>query len=124
MKCAHCNGTGKCENGEEGNACHTCARKARFFFFRCYAGKVKGAICSRCSGDGDIETYTDSLNERIRPALAMTLLPVLILVPVAMHESEQFSALLAFCSSLAGAIVTHFYANKKNNKKLGGSKGG
>lgn len=113
--CAHCKGTGTCSTGIDEFSCHECARSSRFWLFRFYAGKLKGCKCSRCEGDGSKEPYTQSLNERVRPALAIVLLPTLIIIPVTMHESAQFTAILAFCSSLAGSMVTYFFGSKREN---------
>ena len=116
-KCMHCKGEGTCLSGKDGLSCHECSRKSRVWFLSFYAGELTGAKCNQCSGTGKLDAYTDALNERIRPALAAVILPMLIIIPVTMHSSENFSAILAFCSSLAGAMVSYFFSSNKDSNK-------
>ena len=116
LACAHCGQTGTCNNGNDLMSCIKCSREAKNIFGKFFCKPAKGVICSVCKGYGVVEPYTFSLNNRIRPALASGIIVGAIVILPAALGTEHFDAILAFSTTITGA-VTGFYFGGTGGKK-------
>src|SRR5690606_22907300 len=67
--CAHCNQTGTCSSGKNGQSCMVCVSNNEI------KGKEHiGLLCGSCSGLGLAEPKTERINKRIRPVMALALI--------------------------------------------------
>ena len=106
-ECAHCGGTGTCKHGVHGEACAACTRKQGL-----KRGTYYGLACGTCGGLGKTDTLR--LNNRPTPMLVMSIVPCclgLILV-FGLAKSEYFSAVLACCGTLSGAVIGHYFGKR------------
>jgi len=106
-KCGHCDGTGTCKNGKDGQSCPRCAR--RFLFFK-YSPPY-GLVCSVCKGEGHIEPMGSRFLYRTGPMLAIYIMATAIMT-IIYGQKEHFTEVLAFLGTLTGA-VTGFYFGRK-----------
>jgi len=112
-ECKHCNQTGTCKTGKDGSSCAACIKsnelKIRDIYF--------GLRCGSCGGLGKGEPYTERMNKRIKPILAVSTLSALVISTfvLALGNNPNFSAFLAFASTLSASIVTYYFAT--NEKK-------
>jgi len=108
--CRHCDETGICTSGGEGRSCQACAKyhelKGRDFI---------GLACGTCGGLGQSEPFTERLNKRIKPLLAMAIvfLVLVFVFVLALAKNPHFPEFLAFGGTLIGG-VTAFYFNARN----------
>jgi len=105
--CAHCDGLGTCKNGLQQTSCLACINKNEL------KGKEHvGLICGSCGGLGVAEPYTERLNNRIKPLLAMGIVFVMLIFMfvLALINSPFFTEVLAFASTLIGGIVAYYFA--------------
>lgn len=111
--CAHCNGTGTCDNGEDGYSCTVCAKEQGIFFYW-KPKKHKGLACSVCGGMGRTEATTDRLNKRMAPALAiyMTVMLFLLIMISLLLNSQYFSQILAFSSAILGSVTGFYFSSR------------
>jgi len=110
-ECAHCNGKGTCNNGDDGYSCAVCAKEQGFFWNR---KKQKGLPCCICGGMGLTEAKTDRLNKRMAPALAIYLVGMLFAVILAalLLNSRYFNEILAFSSAIIGSVTGFYFSNR------------
>ena len=113
--CKHCSSTGTWTNGEEVTSCRACAKVYVLSFWR-RSGQV-GLVCGCCRGLGKAEPFTDRLNKRVAPVLAVLLcfgvLTLILVTSIFNHQS--FSEILAFGSTIIGALTGFYFSNNKNN---------
>lgn len=113
-ECAHCAGTGICNHGQEGEACAACVKyhelnKSKKYF---------GLACGTCGGLGKAETLTYRLNNRMTPLLALSIVSMcFVLISIfGLMKNEYFSEVLAFCGTLSGAVVGHYFGRKSQKQ--------
>lgn len=105
--CAHCDGSGTCKNGLQQTSCLACINKNEL------KGKEHvGLVCGSCGGLGVAEPFTERLNNRIKPLLAMSIVFVMLIFMfvLALIKSPYFTEVLAFASTLIGGIVAYYFA--------------
>lgn len=108
--CAHCKGEGSCTNGPNGEACSYCAKILEL------KGKESrvGIPCGVCAGLGKTDNRTERIIRRTPSFIALLVVFILLaLVGFAMWDnSEFFSQVLTFSSTLIGIILTSYFSNK------------
>ena len=107
-KCGHCDGTGTCKNGKDGQSCPRCAR--RFLFFK-YSPPY-GLVCSVCKGEGHIEPMGSRFLYRTGPMLAIYIMATAIMT-IIYGQKEHFTEVLAFLGTLTGAVTGFYFARKQ-----------
>jgi len=110
--CCHCGGTGTCKSGADGSSCLACAKRNEIPFWS-QKGQY-GLLCGSCGGLGKAEPYTDRLNKRIAPLLAIILVIALlaIIAGAAMLKSAHFAELLAFASAIIGSVSGYYFSER------------
>ncbi len=114
IECRHCNGTGTCSNGENGNSCDSCAEKARegsFPFAKKNIVSTKGLPCSSCQGYGDIEGRAWHLQSTIGPALGLIVVAIVLLIVtmIAALSPTHHAEILTLLGTLVGSIVGYYF---------------
>ena len=109
--CAHCQESGTCSSGENGQSCNLCIKRNEL--------KGKGHIgvaCGICGGLGQAEPMTERMNKRITPILSLAIvLPLLVIVWWSLTvRSEYFTEVLAFSSAIIGTVVGFYFSAGKN----------
>jgi len=114
-ECKHCSATGTCTNGENQTACRACARLNELPFWR-RSGQV-GLVCGCCRGLGKAEPFTDRLNKRMAPVLAvlLTFCVLTLIMVTSIFNHQHFSEILAFGSAIIGAVTGFYFSANKNN---------
>ena len=109
-ECAHCSSTGTCNQGKDGEACAACVKYHELN----KKAKYLGLACGTCGGLGKTETMTHRLNNRTTPLLALSIVPLcfLMIILFGVTSSQYFSEVLAFCGTLSGAVVGHYFGKK------------
>lgn len=107
--CKHCNETGTCDSGENGASCSACAKYHEFKKNQTY----HGLACGTCGGLGMSEPFTERINKRTQPLLAMVIIFTLLICMtlLAVINNSHFPAFLAFSSTLIGSITTFYFSN-------------
>ena len=111
--CKHCKETGTCTSGENGASCQACSKyhelKSKQIF--------SGLACGTCGGLGQSEPFTERLNKRTKPLLAMGIVSILLICTtmLAMLNNENFAAFLAFSGTLIGSITTFYFTDRSQN---------
>lgn len=108
--CRHCGETGVCASAEEGRSCQACAK------YHELKGKgFVGLACGTCGGLGQSEPFTERLNKRTKPLLAMAIVFLILLFVfiLAFIKNPHFPEFLAFGGTLIGG-VTAFYFNSRD----------
>ncbi len=108
--CAHCGGTGTCKNGANESSCSACIKRNEL------KGKeYVGLLCGACGGLGMAEPYTERLNKRTKPLLAMGIVFVMLIIifVLAFINNPHFTEVLAFATTLIGAIVAYYISGTK-----------
>ena len=108
-ECAHCNGTGTCNHGKDGEACAACVKKQEL-----RKGLYYGLACGTCGGLGKTDTLTYRLNNRATPILGISIiLCCFFMISIyGLTNNKHFSEILAFCSTLSGAVVGHYFGKR------------
>lgn len=109
--CAHCNQTGTCASGPDGQSCLACIKVNEL------KGKeLIGVLCGSCNGLGMAEPRTERMNKRIKPLLAIALIFSLLggVFISALLKSPYFSEILAFSGTLLGSIVGYYFSIQQN----------
>src|SRR5688572_12129278 len=114
IECRHCGGTGTCSNGETGNACDSCAEKARdgsLPFMKKKIVSTKGLPCGSCQGYGDVEGRVWHLQSVIAPLLGLLVvgLVLVIVMVIAMNSPTQHAQILTLLGTLAGSVVGFYF---------------
>jgi len=112
IPCAHCNRTGTCSNGPDGDSCAICAKRGSKF--RDYSDAPKGLPCSICEGKGSVEPFSLKLHNRFLPFFAMgfvTLLLIFVALVCFLHP-ESFVNVIGFAATLIGSITTYYFGGK------------
>ncbi|MUK71481.1 molecular chaperone DnaJ [Aliivibrio fischeri] len=111
--CKHCNETGTCTTGSEGNSCVACIKYHDLKVSKIY----KGLACGTCGGLGMSEPLTERLNKRTKPLLAIGIVFTLLIFTfiLGLMNSEHFSTFLAFSGTLIGSIITFYFSNASKN---------
>lgn len=109
--CAHCGGTGTCSSGEGGASCAACVKAHEL-----KAKGLVGVACGTCGGIGLAEPRTERINKRIKPVIAMFIVFVMLFMvgALAFTNNPHFTEILAFASTLIGAIVAYYFAGSKS----------
>jgi hypothetical protein len=108
-ECLHCKGEGTCRNAENGASCAVCIKRNEL------RGKsYSGLICGSCGGIGKAEPFTERLNKRMGPLLALVLVVGLLFMVscAALFKSTYFSEILTFASTIIGLIVGFYFSTK------------
>jgi hypothetical protein len=111
MPCAHCSGTGTCNNGQDKDSCHTCKKEQKIKLTE----RAPGLVCSVCGGVGIAEPKSYRIHNRIVPILALLIVYMALILIWINASKENFSEILAFAGTLIGS-VTGYYFGGKNNK--------
>lgn len=117
FKCAHCQGSGSCSNGKDGESCYVCIKEAKA------KSSSHGLVCSVCGGIGLAELRTDRINRRITSMLAMFIAysALAFVLVLAVTDNKHFSEMLAFSATLIGSITGYYFSrNAPNGQSLGG----
>jgi hypothetical protein len=114
IECRHCDGTGTCSNGENGNSCDSCAEKARegsFPFLKKKIVSTKGLPCGSCQGYGDVEARVWNLQSTIGPILGLliVLLVLGIVMIIATSSPTHHAQILTLLGTLAGSVVGFYF---------------
>src|SRR2546428_13389293 len=114
IECCHCDGTGTCSNGENGNSCDSCSEKAReasFPFMKKKIVSTKGLPCGSCQGYGDVEGRVWHLQSTIGPLLGLliVLLVLVIVMIIAMTSSTHHAEILTLLGTLGGSVVGFYF---------------
>ncbi|SFD75558.1 molecular chaperone DnaJ [Pseudoalteromonas denitrificans] len=111
--CKHCDETGTCSSNENGSSCIACTKVHQLKMNKVY----NGLSCAICGGLGQSEPFTERLNKRTTPLLAMGIVFLLLICTtvLAFFNNPHFSAFLAFSGTLIGSITTFYFTN--NHKK-------
>lgn len=83
IECRHCDGTGTCSNGENGNSCAACAEKARagqLPFMKNKIVSTKGLPCGTCQGYGDVEGRVWHLQSSVGPVLGLAVVFIVLVI--------------------------------------------
>jgi hypothetical protein len=117
IECRHCDGTGTCANGENGNSCDSCVEKARegsFPFIKKKIVSAKGLPCGSCQGYGDIEGRVWNLQSTIGPLLGLliVLLVLVIVLVIAMTSPTHHAEILTLLGTLAGSVVGFYFGGR------------
>ena len=105
IPCAHCDATGKCCSGRDGESCGVCLRKSQPLFGpQIPAGSV-GLVCSVCKGFVYLEPTSIRLEKRIVPVLAMLIVYVALALVLLYATPEKFDQILAFAGRLIVALL-------------------
>lgn len=110
--CKHCDGKGTCRNAENGFSCIKCSRKSKLFPAKLFNKEIKGAACHVCEGHGAVEPWSFSLNNRIAPTLALAVFIGTVILILQSENSPHFEAILAFSTTLTGAVTGHYFGGK------------
>lgn len=110
--CAHCQGSGTCSTGTDGESCHVCIDESKAM------KNSHGLVCSVCGGIGLAELKTDRINKRVTSILAMLIayFALALVLILAVTNNQYFSEALAFSGTLIGGI-TGFYFSKQTTKR-------
>lgn len=106
--CAHCQGSGTCSTGENGQSCDFCIKEAK-------ANKnAIGVVCGVCGGVGIAELKTDRINKRTTSILAILIayFALALVLLFGLIKSEFFSETLAFSGTLIGSITGYYFSGK------------
>ena len=124
VECPHCQQTGTCTNGQDGQSCQRCvARWNKGQSLPPESGKAIGLVCSVCHGKGLAELSSGRWHYRYPALLALVvvLLGFLILFFFGWRHYEHFDKLLVFVSTLIGSITGYYFGGKATEV---GHKGG
>ena len=122
IECRHCDGTGTCSNGENGNSCDSCAEKAREIFFPFMKKKIvstKGLPCGTCQGYGDVDGRVWQLQSIIGPILGLfiVLFVLTIVMMIAMTSPTHHAEILTLLGTLAGSVVGFYFRGQHSLPK-------
>ena len=122
IECRHCDGTGTCSNGENGNSCDSCAEKAREIFFLFMKKKIvstKGLPCGTCQGYGDVDGRVWQLQSIIGPILGLfiVLFVLTIVMMIAMTSPTHHAEILTLLGTLAGSVVGFYFRGQHSLPK-------
>ncbi len=109
--CAHCEGSGTCKSGANESSCAACIKNNEL------KGKEHvGLACGTCGGLGMAEPYTERLNKRTKPLLAMGIVFIMLIIVsgLAFTKNPHFTEVLAFATTLIGGIVAYYFAGSKH----------
>ena len=107
--CKHCNETGTCTSGINGASCIVCNKNHDLKVNKIY----NGLACGTCGGLGISEPYTEKLNKRIKPLLALLIVSILLIctMALALIDSKHFTTFIAFSGTLIGSITTFYFSS-------------
>ena len=118
--CPHCNGTGKCENGEDKNTCDMCLIRLthtgwmRLFRFKNPDSMInpKGCWCGVCFGRGRLEGVTF----KIRNYFPFFFASVFFIFTFSLFLTNKNvpERLEAALTTLMGTIVGFYFGGKKD----------
>lgn len=107
LGCAHCEETGTCHKGTNGDSCAVCSKN--------YLDKPTGLVCSVCGGRGTVEPHSLKLQNRFLPYFSMGFMVVLLaFLALAMYadEDKYFDKVLGFVSAMVGSITAYYFGGK------------
>jgi len=107
--CAHCGKSGTCTNGGEGCSCAACIK-----YHELKGTLYRGLACGTCGGLGKGEPYTERMNKRIQPMMAiiLVLISFMALMTSLLIQSPHFSEVLAFVSTLIGGVAGFYFSQR------------
>lgn len=113
--CKHCSGTGTCTNGKESSSCLACAKRNELWYWQ--RSGQHGLLCASCGGIGKAEPYTERLNKRAAPLLAILLVfsIIMLIFVTALMKSPFFSEILAFSSAITGSVAGYYFSRAKDS---------
>ncbi|OMH28075.1 molecular chaperone DnaJ [Motiliproteus sp. MSK22-1] len=109
--CAHCEGKGTCKNGGDGSSCTACVKRNDL------KGKeYSGLLCGACGGLGMAEPYTERINKRTKPILAVVIVFVMLfmIIGLALSKNPHFPEVLAFAGTLIGGVVAYYFSSNSS----------
>lgn len=106
--CKHCQETGTCTSGEDGNSCMACIKYHELK----RKGVYKGLACGTCGGLGQSEPTTERINKRFKPLFAIyTVCALLVcLMVLSITNNQHFSEFLVFAGTITGSITTFYFS--------------
>jgi hypothetical protein len=122
IECRHCDGTGTCSKGENGESCDSCTEKARegpFPFVKKKIVSKKGLPCGVCSGHGDTEGRAWYLQAIITPVLGLfvVIFVLAIIILIAMTNPTHHSEILTLLGTLSGSVVGFYFRGQHRSPK-------
>jgi hypothetical protein len=109
--CKHCGESGTCKSGENDSSCHACVK------YHELKGKAPfhGLACGTCGGIGQAEPFTDRMNNRIKPMLALGIVFLVLIFTfvLAAFKNQYFTEFLAFSGTLMGAVTAFYFNNSR-----------
>lgn len=116
--CAHCSGTGTCNDGKDGETCAACIRKQELKVRNTIFSKplkYYGVACGTCGGIGKTDTLTYRLNNRATPLLAMMIIGgcFALIIFFGFLKSQFLSEIITFCGTLVGAVIGHYFGKNQ-----------
>ena len=114
IECRHCDGTGTCSNGENGNSCASCAEKARegaFPLIKKKLSSTKGLPCGTCRGYGDLEAYHWQTQSIISPIIGIVVIASVVggVLIIAAAGPTHHAQILTLLGTLAGSVVGFYF---------------
>jgi hypothetical protein len=114
IECRHCDGTGTCSNGEDGNSCASCAEKASegpFPFKKKKIDSMKGLPCGICQGYGDVEGRVWHLQSTISPVIGVLVVAIvlMIILAIAATSPTHHTEILTLLGTLAGSVIGFYF---------------
>lgn len=112
--CKHCSGTGTCKNGKDSTSCLACAKRNELWYWQ--RSGQQGLLCASCGGIGKAEPYTERLNKRAAPLLAILLVfsIIMLIFVTALMKSPFFSEILAFSSAITGSVAGFYFSRARD----------
>ena len=121
VTCKHCEETGTCTNGSNGDSCTRCIAYWIQYVQNYKPKEVeKGLVCSVCWGKGVTEPTSSKWQNRFTPILAMVfvLLAFLLVFVFGLFKIPDFDKVLVFAGTLIGSITGYYFGGEKVANKL------
>jgi hypothetical protein len=127
IECRHCQGTGTCATGVDGNSCDSCVAKVRagpLPFMKNNITSTKGLPCGACQGAGDIAGRVWHLQSTIGPILGLfiVLFVLGIVAGIAASSPAHHTQVLTLLGTLAGGVVGYYFRGQHSAPKSPGAR--
>lgn len=108
--CAHCQQTGTCSNGKDGQSCAYCIKDNEV---KIQSGAI-GIPCSICGGIGSAEPRTERINKRMGSIIGLIVVMMLIALVIItlIGYNQHLPQVLTFSSTLLGIIFAFYFSRK------------
>lgn len=114
IKCGHCKGKGTCASGEKKDSCDACVSHLNKWRFKDIDVKSrKGLPCSICHGLGETVRFTEDLQDRIVPILAVAIVIAIfgILAAMSSGDNGHRAAIITVLGTLGGSVTSYYFAS-------------